>query len=58
MVFLADVLLEVLNLYDTKSLSSCEGYVHCCSPRWVVGLYVVGDISLSFSSFSNNTMCL
>jgi hypothetical protein len=52
MVFLAaDVVLQVLNLCDTKSQSSCQYYVHCCIPRSVVELDVVGgDISMSFSS--------
>jgi hypothetical protein len=54
MVFLADVVLEVLNLCDTKSQSSCQYYVHCCSPQRVVRLYV--DMLLSSSSFSNDTM--
>jgi hypothetical protein len=51
MVFLAYVALEVLNLSDTKSQSSCQDYVHCSSPQWVVELYLVDDMSLSFSSF-------
>ena len=53
MVFLgANVVLQVLNLCDTKSQSSCQYYVHCCIPRSVVELDVVGgDISMSFFSF-------
>ena len=58
MVFLAAVVSQALNLCDTKSQSSCQDFVHCCSPRWVVGLYVVDvDMSLSFSSFSLITLC-
>ena len=59
MVFLADVVSQVLNLCDTKSQSYCLDYVDYCSPQWVVRLFVVVvDILVSFSSFSNNTMWL
>ena len=62
MVFLADVASQVLNLYDTKFQSSCQDYVHCYSPLWVVELEVVAggdDIPFSFFSLlSNNTMGL
>ena len=55
MVFLAGVLLEVLNLYDTKFQSSCQDYVHCCSPLWVVELdVVVGGDDIPFSFFSSS----
>jgi len=50
MVFLADIVLAVVNSYDTKSQSSYQDLVHCCSPQWVVRLYVV-DMFLSFSFY-------
>ena len=55
MVFLADVASQVLNLYDTKFQSSCQDYVHCCSPLWVVQLdVVVGGDDIPFSFFSSS----